>query len=413
MKQTPDFQNQDSELISLLFKRQAELNSLLELTQAINKKSSLKDLLGMLHVILKVHSNIKKFRFFLKKERSFHNLTGFGDEHLTSKKTYRYTSLAKETYKIADKNFDSEDLFSHYDYYVPITHQRKLAAFVLIKALDQEQGLVNHDLNFIHTLVSQLVAALENKKLLKDKMERERLERELELGRQVQHMLIPDQLIANEHVEVNAWYQPHESIGGDYFDFIQNAQEEVMWCIADVSGKGISAALLMANLQASIRAWFSITNNPVEIIQKLNDLIWLNTRGERYITVFLGVYHPQSKSLNYVNAGHQPSILFQKEGHHLLKKGTVILGAFEQLPFIEMGTAHLSPGDLIFNYTDGLLERKNVEEHLSEEQIIDYLKSRQQEPLFEMHQSLLKHIHNSIRGKAPSDDLTLLSIKVK
>ncbi len=365
----------------------------------------------MFQVILKVHLNTKKMRLFLVKEGLFFGLSGFGDNHFNSRKGYNGTHFPKEIYRLDDKRFNWDTSLHDYDYYVPVIHQRTLKAFVLLGTINKETELINHDLNFIQTLIGLIVVAQDNKKLSKDKIERKRLERELELGREVQQMLIPNQLIQNEYVELNAWYQPHESIGGDFYDFQVN-DKEMMWCIADVSGKGISAALLMANLQASLRAWFSITTNPLEIIKHLNELIWLNTRGDRYITLFLGIYHPGEKTLKYVNAGHQPAILIQSNNHQLLKKGTVMLGAFEELPFLEMGTARLSAGDLIFNYTDGLLERKNVEEHIPQEKVVDFLKN-QQLPLSEMHQVLLKTIRNSLKNKALSDDLTLLSIKVK
>ena len=404
---------QDQELIKLLLKRQAELNSLLELSQAINRNASLKELLEMLKVILRVHMNIKKFRLFMKKERLFYNLTGFGDEHFIHQKTYRSAYISKEAYFIPGRAIPKTDLFNHYEHYLPIMHNGKLQAFVLVKSSDEDVGLRHHDLNFVQTLVSQIVAAHENKKLWKDKLEKQRLRRELDLGRQVQYMLIPEQAIVHDAVEIGAWYQPHDSIGGDYFDFVKINEQELMWCIADVSGKGISAALLMANLQAGLRAWFAITSNPREIIHRLNEFIWKNTRGERYITLFLGVYHTPSGELRYVNAGHQPPMLFQNGGCQLLKTGTVMLGAFDELPFLEVGNAFLASNDIIFNYTDGLTERKKNQENLTEEQIMEYLGPRTNYSLHELHEALLTHIRDTIKVKAPADDLTLLSLRIK
>lgn len=404
---------QDQELIKLLLKRQAELNSLLELSQAINRNASLKELLEMLKVILRVHMNIKKFRLFMKKERLFYNLTGFGDEHFIHQKTYRSAYISKEAYFIPRRAIPKTDLFNHYEHYLPIMHNGKLQAFVLVRSMDEDLGLLHHDLNFVQTLVSQIVAAHENKKLLKDKLEKQRLRRELDLGRQVQYMLIPEQAITDDAVEISAWYQPHDSIGGDYFDFAKINEQELMWCIADVSGKGISAALLMANLQASLRALFAISNDPMEVIRRLNEIIWKNTRGDRYITLFLAVYHIPSGQLRYVNAGHQPPMLFQSNACYPLKSGTVMLGAFDELPFLSMGNAQLSSGDMVFNYTDGLIERKKIQEHLTEEQVMAYLCTRTNDPLQELHESLLSHIREGLKAKAPADDLTLLTVRIK
>ena len=186
-----------------------------------------------------------------------------------------------------------------------------------------------------------------------------------------------------------------------------------MWCIADVSGKGIAAALLMANLQASLRACLSMSQNPKQVIRKLNELIWLNTRGERYVTLFLGVYHTQRKRLCYVNAGHQPAFLFRKNEHQMLKRGTVMLGAFDELPFIEMGEEELEAEDLIFSYTDGLTERNSPDELLDEIQLADLLRPQLHLPLHELHQGLLNQISGKYQHKQLSDDLTLLSVRIK
>ncbi len=407
-----DLQHHDNELINLLLKRQAELNSLLELTQAINKGASLKELLEMLHVILKVHLNVHQFRFFLKQEGLFKDFSGFGDAYVAPQKRFRKSALRKHIYEIKQQQLPSKDLFWHYDFYVPIISHRKLCAFVLVKSMDEGTGFLNHDLQFIQTLVGQVVFAEENKQLLRDKLEKERLERELELGRQVQYMLIPEQLLTDSSVEINAWYQPHESVGGDYFDFAKINGTELMWCIADVSGKGIAAALLMANLQASLRAWVANTRNPMEIIERLNEFIWKNTRGEWYITLFLGIYDTETRLLSYVNAGHHPPILFHDHQYQALKSGTIMLGAFEKLPFIDVGLQYLQSGDFIFNYTDGLIERKNVAEHFCEQQLADFLRLNLHLPIYELHQSLLKYIEDSIQIKAPTDDLTMLSVRI-
>lgn len=194
MKQTVNPRHHDSELVNLLLKRQAELNSLLELSQAINKDASLKELLEMLQVILKVHLNLKNFRFFLKKEGIFYDFSSFGEEKYSQTKRFRKHFLKKNIYRIEPQKLSQTDLFNQYDYYIPIILHRKLSAFALVRYAENDVGLLNHDLSFIQSLVSQVVIAEENKQLLKDRLEKERLERELELGRQVQYMLIPNQV---------------------------------------------------------------------------------------------------------------------------------------------------------------------------------------------------------------------------
>lgn len=405
--------DQEGELIALLFKRQAELNSLLELSRLIHSNAPLEDLLEMLRVILEVHLQIPAFEFFYKKGKSFARLYGFGIHQHSEIAIEHDLQFAHLICKVSELELTESARFQEYDYYVPIIQNNYLQAFAVLNHGGVKPAVIQHDLNFLHTLLSQIVGVLAHQQLQQHKVERERLENEIQLGREVQQMLIPQLAMHDEHLSIAASYQPHDQLGGDYFDFLKLNQDELMWCIADVSGKGIPAALLMANLQASLRACFSMTQNPKQVIRQLNELIWMNTRGERYVTLFLGVYHTKRKRLYYVNAGHQPALLFRKNEHQILKRGTVMLGAFDELPFIEMGEEELASDDLIFSYTDGLTERNSPDELLNEHQLADLLRPQLHLPLQELHQGLLNQISGNDQQKHLSDDLTLLSVRIK
>lgn len=405
--------DQEGELIALLFKRQAELNSLLELGRLIHANAPLADLLEMLRVILEVHLQIPAFEFFYKKVASFDRLYGFGKSQHSEIAIKQDLQFAHRICKVSELELTESALFPEYDYYVPVIQNNYLQAFAVLNHAGVKTALIQHDLNFMHTLLSQIVGVLEHQQLQQHKVEKERLEHEIRLGREVQQMLIPQLAMNDEHLSIAASYQPHDQLGGDYFDFLKLNEDELMWCIADVSGKGIAAALLMANLQASLRACLSMTQNPKQVIRQLNELIWMNTRGERYVTLFLGVYHTKRKRLYYVNAGHQPALLFRKNEYQILKRGTVMLGAFDELPFIEMGEEELASEDLIFSYTDGLTERNSPDELLNENQLADLLRPQLHLPLQELHHGLLNQISGKDQQKHLSDDLTLLSVRIK
>lgn len=413
MKKNTRLPDLDNELISLLFKRQAELNSLLELNKLIQANAPLEDLLDMLRVVLEVHLQIKSFQLFYQNERFFSCLYGFGGDTHTESLSAQEVHFGNEISKISDLGIAATSLFSAYDYYVPVISSNQLQAFAVLNSSGLKTAVIHHDLNFLHTLLSQIVGVLENQQLQQHKLERERLEHEIQLGREVQQMLIPQLGMQDEHFTIAASYQPHDQLGGDYFDFLKLNQDELMWCIADVSGKGIAAALLMANLQASLRACFSMTQNPKQVIRQLNELIWMNTRGERYVTLFLGLYHAKKKRLSYVNAGHQPALLLRKNEHQILKQGTVMLGAFDELPFIEMGEQELASDDLIFTYTDGLTERNYPDELLNENHLIELLRPQLHLPLEQLHAGLLHQISGHAQQQNLSDDLTLLSLRIK
>ncbi len=403
----------EKELIQLLLKRQAELNSLLEITQAINKDSSSFLLFEMLEVILNVHLKIGKIRLLIREGEHFYCATRFGGE-FENAKVLQQTCQALINYKdITPLKSNSDPLLNKYEYFVPVFHKDEFLAFVLIGELKVGQNLLSNDLNFIQTLINVIVVALENKKLFRERVEKERLQRDMELAVEVQGMLIPRSLPKGGCLEVGATYLPNQNIGGDYFDFIKTRPNEYLWCIADASGKGVSAALLMANLQASLRAWASVEDDLVKIIERLNQIVFSNTNGERFITLFLGLYNEQTRELKYVNAGHNPPILLKDGEVKFLKEGTTVIGAFDNLPRIVVGQEVLTPGSIVFNYTDGLVESTNEDVYISDEDLISFLQNNQNLPVDNLNENILRDLQTSNFAKMNSDDITILTIRVR
>jgi len=404
--------NDESELIQLLLKRQAELNSLLEITQAINTNSPSSVLFEMLEVILNVHLKIGEIRLLIKEGEHFYCATRFGGEFENAKTLQQTCQATIDFRNITSLRTLQDPLLNKYEYFVPVFHNQELLAFVLIGGFDMNQKLLSSDLNFIQTLINVIVVALENKKLLKERVGRERLQRDMELAVEVQGMLIPSRLPKTGAVEVGATYLPNENIGGDYFDFIKLGTHEYLWCIADASGKGVSAALLMANLQASLRAWASVERNLVKLTERLNEIVYSNTKGERFVTLFLGLYNEQTRELQYVNAGHNPSVLILDGKFKFLKEGTTIIGAFDVLPSINLGIEILTPGSLVFNYTDGLVESPNEEVYISDQELVSHLLESCLLEVDNLNETVLKNIQTNNNAKMDSDDITLLTIRV-
>lgn len=402
----------ESDLIQLLLKRQAELNSLLEITQAINKNSASSVLFEILVLILNEHLKIGKIRLLIREGEHFYCATRFGGV-FENAKVLQQTCQALSNFKEITPLISHEnELLNKYEYFVPVLQREDLLAFVLIGDFDTNQKLIANDLNFIQTLINMIVVALENKKLFKERVERERLQRDMELAVEVQGMLIPRSLPKKGTVEVGATYLPNENIGGDYFDFIKTGPDEFLWCIADASGKGVSAALLMANLQASLRAWASVENDLVKIIERLNEIVVSNTNGDRFITLFLGLYNEKTKELKYVNAGHNPPILLRDGEIKFLKEGTTIIGAFDVLPSINVGTEILNSGSLVFNYTDGLVESPNEEVYVSDNDLFMHLEKHKNLPVDSLNENMLRDIQSANNAAMNSDDITILTIRV-
>lgn len=402
----------EDELIRLLLKRQSELNSLLEVTRAINKNIATPVLIQMLEVILQNYLQVGKLRFLIEHDGSFVCISSYGGEVESTKLLHVACKKLNKIRSFASVSGHDDNLLKKYDYFIPIYHKSKALAYALIGDFNTTEEMLHNDLNFIQTLINVIVVALENKKLFRERMESERFKREMELAQEVQSMLIPLRLHKETGVEIGAKYFPHQNIGGDYFDFMRINENEFLWCIADVSGKGISAALLMANFQASLRAWATVEEDLTNIVDRLNQIVLGNTKGERFITLFVAKYNEQTRKLNYINAGHNPSILYCNGEAVSLKLGTTMIGAFDELPFLNQGEVDVEPGSLIFNYTDGLMDYDVPAPKLwNEDKLLKFVIDNGELSPDKFNQTLLDHLHLIIKGK-PIDDITLLTLRI-
>jgi len=402
----------EDELIRLLLKRQSELNSLLEITRAINKNAPTPVLIEMMESILKNHLNVGKLRLLIEKDNSFICISKYGGHFETLPVLLKACTGLKKIKYPSSLSGQSHVLLKDYNYYIPFYDKLKPLAYALIGDFNSSAEMVDNDLSFIQTLINAIILALHNKKLFRQRLETERIQREMELASEVQNMLIPGKLHRDTAVEIGSKYLPHQNIGGDYFDFIRINDHELIWCIADVSGKGVSAALLMANFQASLRAWATVEDDLTTIIERLNAIVVRNTRGEKFITLFLAKYNQQTRKMNYINAGHNPSILYCNGEAVQLKLGTTMIGAFEELPFINQGEVDVDPGSLIFNYTDGLMDYEvDQADKWNEDELIKFTIANGHFSPDRFNQSLMDHLNLVVKGK-PIDDITLLTLRV-
>ena len=399
------------ELVRLLLKRQSELNALLEITRAINKNSPTSVLIEMMESVLKSQLNVGKLRLLVEKDNGFICISRYGGHFEKVPALLNACSGLKKLRLPSPLNGTGHQLLKDYNYFIPFYDKSTPLAYTLIGDFKPDEEMLYNDLGFIQTLVNAIVVALQNKKLVKQRLVNERIQREMELASEMQNMLMPVKAHKDSAVEMNAKYLPHQNIGGDYFDFIRLNPHEFIWCIADVSGKGVPAALLMANFQASLHAWAQVEDDLVDIITRLNTIIYKNTRGEKFITLFLAKYNQQSRKLNFINAGHNPSILCNNGKAVPLKTGTTMIGAFDELPFINQGEITLEPDAFIVNYTDGLLDFDADNKFWNEEYLFKFVCKQGHHPPGHFNQLLLNHVQTEVKGK-PIDDITVLTLRV-
>ncbi len=268
-----------------------KLGALLDITLSINANLPTEELLLKYESILRNNLGIGKiliYKHSLKWECLLNG--GFPKELETG------IDVESQLLKFTEISFRSEDLdIEGVDILIPVYNNYVQLAYVLIGDIEEEgegvSPVIKH-LNFIQTISSIILVAIENIRLSKESLRQEAIRRELELAARMQQKLIPDNttMPQNEHFVVNGFYYPHYEVGGDYYDCIKLSDTKTGFCIADVSGKGISAAILMSNFQASLRALFTHDIELPLLIQKLNTLINANAAGEKFITFFVARY---------------------------------------------------------------------------------------------------------------------------
>lgn len=343
-----------------------KLDALLHITLLINENVPVKKLLDQFISILKGDLNIGKILMYSHNEKWECILTEGVHRNIAA-------GIRVETdllyYKqITNLSVALNQNLELFDVIIPVYHHESPIAYVIIGDIDEERAgmspTIKH-LHFIQTLANIIIVAIENKRLFDENVKQEALKKELELASRMQTMLIPNPrtLPNNDRIHVSAYYLPHLEVGGDYYDFMRLADGEYGFCIADVSGKGISAALLMSNFQANIRALFSANLTLKQTVEKLNERVMENANGEKFITLFIARYNSHTHELEYINAGHNPPVFYDKEKNQieLLTIGCMGIGMFDVIPKINVAKLSISRGSKLICYTDGIAELENQE----------------------------------------------------
>lgn len=389
-----------------------KLSALLEVTRGINSRATDQQLLEMYRESLSEFLGINRLVLY-----------AFDEEWRCLLKT----GVDGDIPEITDASFfDQEGRISlnstkgvqQFDVVIPVTHDGLPLAYLLAGETSEGRGVspvVKH-LNFIQTLTNVLVVALQNKRLEEERVIQEATRRELELAADMQTLLVPTEWPADTDVDVTAYYQPHHEVGGDYYDVFSVDEERLVFCMADVSGKGIAAAFLMSNFQANVRAIFQYEPDDLEgTVMRLNKRVMENARGEKYITMFAGVYYRTTREFRYVNCGHNPPVLTAADGtSNQLMLGSVGLGMFHDIPSIESGVEKVQRGSTLVCYTDGLVEQENEEGiPFGMQRMEDIICERRGMPVTTIQEALLDEVE-TFRGDEPRfDDTALLVARFK
>ena len=301
---------------------------------------------------------------------------------------------------------------------LPLAVKNHLLGFLSLGPKLSEEPYSPTDVALLESVASQTGLALENSRLTEavasEVAQRERLNRELEIAREVQQRLFPQSGPEIAGLDYAGKCRPASSVGGDYYDFVSMCDGRLGIAIGDISGKGVPAALLMASLQASLRG-LAISNPPElsPLMVNLNRLIYDASPSNRYATFFYGVYDPKSGEFMYVNGGHNPPMVFRGGEVLRLEEGGPVVGLFGPAQYAQ-GIVTLEPGDTMVLFTDGVSEAMNsVDEEFDEPRLIEAVRSGAGLRAVDLIDHIIRECDAFVAGAPQHDDMTLVVVKVE
>ena len=388
-----------------------KLNSLLEITNSVNKNYKTRELLGQFENVLHSYIGITKLAF-INNSNNWKCILSYGvnnelrefnkDEMLS----FTQTTLLEDTE------------FNEFDLIIPVIYKTQPLSYVLVGGVkkDDMTSFIEHHVGFIQTIANIVSVAIKNKTLAKKLLQKKLKEKDMKLAVLMQKLLLPTNLPSNQYIDISATYLAKEMVSGDYYDFIPINNHEYVFCIADVSGKGMSAAMLMSNFQATLRANVKYNHNNItlaELVKELNTSVLLAAKGEKFISFFIGYYTEHNRVLKYINAGHNYPFLIHENKIIELNIGCVALGIFDELPVIEVGELKIEPNTVIMCYTDGMVEVENENNiQFQTDRLSDALVENSYLNMKEMNEALFDII-DKYKGSNPyPDDTAVLSLRI-
>jgi len=306
----------------------------------------------------------------------------------------------------------------HAELVLPLSLNQKILGLLSLGPKRSEEPYSKADIRLLGSVATQAGLAVENSRLAAEVAaevaQRERMNRELEIAREVQERLFPQDLPQYPGIDYAGTCRPALGVGGDYYDFIQLSEMEIGIAIGDVSGKGIPAALLMASLRASLRGQTIRREGDLALLMaNVNKLLYEGSTSNRYATFFYAEYNAISRSLTYVNAGHNPPLIFRKEHPVMrLETGGPVVGLLPSFPYTQ-ATVELQPGDVLVAFTDGISEAMNAsDQEWGEDQLIECVWRAAGCDARQALAQILAGADEFAAGAKQHDDMTLIVLKV-
>ena len=386
--------------------KQLQITSLLNITQAINENLPQEDLLSMYKNFLTWELSIEKIALFIREDNGWSLVVS---SNLNT--TKNLLDLPKEFIKFSRLHTvkkEDHPILQDFEFIIPVYHKKDPIAYSLINGVKRGDDIFNN-IQFITSITNIIAVALENKRLVRKQITQEK---ELEFATEVTKMLIPEKMPSGKQYQLANVYRPHFKVGGDYIDFIKFSEEKICFCIADVSGKGIGAAMIMANFQALLQNLGQQHRDLETLVIALNETVLRITKGEKYLTFFIAVADIKQKKLYYVNAGHIPPILIKNNQCYELKATCTIIGHFENLPEINEGVVDLDSDTILVAFTDGLVDIKNhLAENYTTEMLQELILQNKKKSVQELSSLVMETLMDYKGNEEVPDDIAILSFK--
>ena len=413
-----------------------ELTSIVEATKRLN---STLDLGELIHIILGIatrHAEADRGTVFLydRERQEIWSLVGLGLEQQeirlpSSRGIAGWVARNGETVNLADAyedpRFEPEvDRRTGYStctlLCLPILNKEGEVAGVL-QLLNKAAGrFTPADEGFLRALSDHVALALENAQLHRERLAKQRMERDLTLARSIQAGLLPDQPPVLPGFEIAVSHRASQMVGGDYYDFVRLDPETMLTVVADVEGKGVASALVMANLQATLRALVTHLHALERLVVGINQMMQAprnaslpdQPRTQKYLSMFVGLLDQRHRALHYINAGHVPPAVVRTGGECVyLEEGGMVVGLFPEAAY-HRGFIQLASGDIMVACTDGITEAMDAQRNeYGRERLVGAVRRRRQLPAAQIVESILAEVEEYSRNGDHDDDRILLVLK--
>jgi phosphoserine phosphatase RsbU/P len=408
-----------------------QLSLLFEATRLLNSTLDLAELLELILKIARTEVKADRGTVFMvdKEDRELWSIVASGLDHREIRVPFgkgvagRVAETGEivnvdDAYKLPffDRSFDQKFKYTTKSLMcLPIKHHDgQIVGVIQLLNKFEATKFSAEDEDFLMKLSGHMAMALENARLHREIVEKQRLEKEMALARGIQRSLLPESPPVVPGYEIAVMNEPCFEVGGDYYDFLHLGPQTMLLVIADVEGKGVSSALVMSNLQATLRALVMHLHSLEVLALSLNEMIYLDTKNQKYLSCFLGLVDTRRNGLHYINAGHVPPLLINSDSgeYRLLDKGGTVIGLFPKSEY-ERGSVDLTPGDILVCCTDGIYEAMDPnDDEYGTERLAKCVSANASKSAQSIVDAVLKEVNEFAKGGHHVDDKVLMIMKV-